>query len=149
MAPSVSTSAEVPAHTPAALLCSTGLWWDGYGSPACPCQQIRFRNIFRPMLYFAYSHSCSIDDLGIQVEDHTDVVCYIMAEFNNEVYLSGKVLLKFPRPTLTLPHGPGFSFYRSIPTLAPGMMDSFPLPYLIPTTLRHNVGFGGEGRRCL
>lgn len=89
------------------------------------------------------------DDLGIQVEDHTDVVCYIMTEFKNEVYLSGKVLLKFPGPTLTLPYGPGFSFYRSIPTLAPGMMDSFQLPYLIPTTLRHNVGFGGEGRRCL
>lgn len=33
---------------------------------------------------------------------------------------------------------------QNIPTQAPGMMDSFSLPYLIPTTLRHEEGLGGR-----
>lgn len=153
--PSGSISVSRLTHILIALLCSMRKWWHGYRIRAIlqatclslPADQIweNTRFTFPIPVPGVWWLKCP----GLKTHIMLFAKSWLNSRFKSikiTMWCSIKISSTYPNSAPS----PWFLFLlQNVPTQAPGMMDSFPLPYLIPTTLRHEEGLGGEGRRCL
>lgn len=141
-------------HILIALLCSVRKWWHGYRMRdilkatwlSLPADQIweKMRSTFPIPVPAVWGLSWS----GLR----TDIMLFFKSWLNSR-FKSKKIMgcsIKISSTYLKSAPSPWLLFLlQNTPTQAPGMMGSFPVPYLIPTTLRHEEGLEGKGRRFL
>lgn len=141
-------------HILIALLCSVRKWWYGYRTRdilQSTCLSLPADQIWEKMCFTfpapvpaVWRLSCS----GLRTHIMLFAKSWLNSKFKSiktmwcSFKISSTYLKSAPSPWLLF-------LLQNIPTQAPGRMSSFPLPYLIPTTIRHEEGLEGEGRRCL